>query len=158
MSLIKREFFDFPELPDLFRKWFDVETAPQGWLKVEEFVDGDTLVIRSEMPGIDPDKDVDISVSNGVLHISAERQEKSEEKKKDSYRSEFRYGSFGRSIPLPAGATEADVTATYQDGVLEIRVPVGEAAKPEAKKIPVTRAAAPVASEEPEYTGVDEDE
>ena len=90
------------------------------------------------MPGIDPEKDVDVSVSDGVLHIQAERQEKTEHKEKDGYRSEFRYGSFMRDITLPRGVKEEDVTASYRDGVLEVRVPVPEAAE-EPKKVPIAR-------------------
>lgn len=142
-SLMRRDWPDLPDLirrdlPDLLRR-FEPEWD-KGWLRVEEFVDGNEHVIRAELPGIDPAKDVEISVADGVLTIRAEREEKTEHKKKDSYRSEFRYGSFTRSVTLPAGATDADVSATYADGVLEVRVPLGEAPRPEPKKIPVTRA------------------
>ena len=136
VSLMRREL---PDLPDMFRRVMEVEADWDKWLRVEEVVDEGTLVVRAELPGIDPDKDVEISVANGVLHIRAERQEKSEEKKKDSYRSEFRYGSFARNISLPAGATESDVSASYTDGVLEIRVPVGKDEGPEVVKVPVSR-------------------
>ena len=78
-------------------------------------------------------------MSNGVLTIKAEREEKSEKKEKGSYRSEFRYGSFARSVALPAGASEEAVTASYTDGVLEVRLPLGEVPPPETKKIPITR-------------------
>lgn len=134
-ALVRR---DWPDLPDMFRRFVEADWE-KGWLRVEEFADEGNLVVRVELPGIDPAKDVDISVVDGVLRIRAEREEKTEHKKKDTYRSEFRYGSFARNIALPAGATEADVTASYTDGVLEVRVPMGEAAKPEPKKIPVTR-------------------
>jgi HSP20 family protein len=115
------------------------ETTDDSFLRTEEYQDGTTLVVRAEAPGIDPEKDVDISVQNGRLHISARREERSEHKEKDSYRSEFRYGSFERTVPLPAGATEDDVTATYNDGVLEIRVPVGPELPPTSRKVQVTR-------------------
>ena len=136
VSLMRREL---PDLPDMIRRVMEVEADWDKWLRVEEFVDEGTLVVMAELPGIDPEKDVDISVAYGFLHIRAERQEKSEEKKKDSYRSEFRYGSFARSIPLPAGATEADVSASYTDGVLEIRVPVAKEETPDVVKVPVSR-------------------
>ena len=136
VSLVRR---DWPDLPEMLRRVMEVEADWDKWLRVEEFVDDETLVVRAELPGIDPDKDVEISVANGVLSIKAERQERSEEKKKDSYRSEFRYGSFARNIPLPAGATESDVSASYNDGVLEIRVPVGEEEGPRVVKVPVNR-------------------
>jgi HSP20 family protein len=97
-------------------------------IRVEQFVDGNTLVVRAEVPGIDPEKDVDVSVADGMLHIKAEREEKSEQKSKNGYRSEFRYGSFTRTIALPPGAREEDITASYKDGVLEVRAPAPEQA------------------------------
>lgn len=111
-------------------------------MRVEEFLEDDnTCVIRAELPGIDPDKDVEISVSDGVLHVHAEREERKEEERPDGYRSEFSYGSFERNIRLPEGATEEDIKASYNDGILEIRVPAPAAkeVKP-AAKIPIQRA------------------
>jgi HSP20 family protein len=93
-------------------------------MRVEQFLDGDTLVVRAELPGIDPDRDIDLSVTDGELHIKAKREEKVEHKSKTGYRSEFRYGSFTRSFALPPGVREEDILATYQDGVLEVRAPV----------------------------------
>ena len=60
-------------------------------------------------------------MSDGVLHIRAERRERTEHKDKGGYRTEFRYGSFTRDIPLPGGSQDADVSASYRDGVLEVR-------------------------------------
>ena len=105
------------------RRFLDGDLTMSPSIKVEQFQDGDTLVVRAEVPGIDPDRDVDVSVSEGMLHIRAEREEKTEHKSKNGYRSEFRYGSFMRSVALPAGAKEEDITATYKDGVLEVRAP-----------------------------------
>lgn len=93
------------------------------------------------MPGVDPDKDVEITIDDGYLRIRAERQEKEEHKDKGHFRSEFRYGPFSRSIPLPEGVKEEDIKASYNDGVLEVRTPLpDEAAQPEApKKLPIKR-------------------
>ena len=123
MALVRRERFEFP---DLWRRFFEPELTG-GWMRLEEFVDGDTLVVRAELPGIDPDKDVEVTVGDGALHVRAERQEKSEHRDKEGYRSEFRYGSFERSITLPSGTKDEDVKASYENGILEVRVPVGEA-------------------------------
>lgn len=116
-----------------FRRFLEGDlTMPT--LRVEQFLDGNTLVVRAEVPGIDPEKDVDVSVADGVLHIKAEREEKSEQKTKSGYRSEFRYGSFSRNVSLPPGAREEDVTASYKDGVLEVRAPAPEQAPPSGKR------------------------
>jgi HSP20 family protein len=122
------------------RRFLEGDLPMTSSIKVEQFQDGNTLVVRAEVPGIDPDKDVDVSVSEGMLNIKAQREEKSEHKSKTGYRSEFRYGSFSRSIALPPGAKEEDVTASYKDGVLEVRAPA-PASTPEAttKKIRVDR-------------------
>ena len=70
MALMRRERGDWP---DLFRRFFE-PPSDADWLRVEEFQDGDTLVVRAELPGIDPDKDVEVTVTNGVLRISAHRE------------------------------------------------------------------------------------
>lgn len=136
MALTLREHFEFP---DLWRRFFEPDMLGGGWMRVEEFTDGDTMVIRAEMPGIDPDKDVELTISDGILHVRAVRHERTEEKSKDGFRSEFHYGSFERSLALPVGTKEEEVKATYANGILEIRVPVGEA-KMSTTKVPVTRA------------------
>ena len=128
------------ELMDAMDKVFQQESQPLP-IRVEEFLDGNTLVVRAEAPGLDPDKDIDVSVVNGSLHIRAERREEKEEKDKGSYRSEFRYGSFFRALPLPRDVKEEDIKATYKDGVLEVRTPVPERELSESKgkKLPITR-------------------
>jgi HSP20 family protein len=113
------------DLTDLWPGWAPFGAI--GWpfrdIKIEEFIDGEQLVIRAELPGVDPDRDIDVSVENGVLTIAAERQEGSREKLEKGYRSEFRYGSFVRQVRLPAGTSPEVVSAAYKDGVLEIRMP-----------------------------------
>ena len=129
-----RDFFTGGALMD---RLFDGST---GMMRLEEFVDGDTCVIRAELPGLDPEKDVEITVADGVLHLRAHREERTEEEQPDGYRSEFRYGRLERSVRLPEGVTEADVKATYRDGILEVRAPV--APRPDrvpATKIPVAK-------------------
>ncbi|WP_433876013.1 Hsp20/alpha crystallin family protein [Sinomonas atrocyanea] len=139
MSELTR-WFDARRSPfDLLERLFDGDRDAPGAIRVEEVVDGDSLLVRAELPGVDPEKDVDISVRNGSLLISAQRQERKEEKEKGGYRSEFRYGSFSRTLPLPEGATEQDIQATYTDGVLEVRVPVPEQKQSEHRKIEVKR-------------------
>jgi HSP20 family protein len=125
-----RRLFEWPEsLRDALEK-----TS----LKVEEFEEDDQLVVRAEMPGIDPDKDVEITMSDHTLHLRAERRSETTTEDKKGYRSEFEYGAFTRAIQLPVGASEADVKATYTDGILEVRIPI-DSNEAKTKKIPIAR-------------------
>ena len=78
---------------------------------------------------------VDITIGDGRLHIHAERRAEKTTDDKSGYKSEFQYGSFERSMRMPPGATESDVTASYKDGILTVRIPQREEAK--AKQITV---------------------
>ncbi|MCQ4083884.1 Hsp20/alpha crystallin family protein [Streptomyces sp. RB6PN25] len=107
--------------------------APQThFIHVEEYQEDGTYVVRAELPGIDPAKDVEITFEHGVLTISAERTEE----EKDKRRCEFHYGSFTRSIPLPDGIKEEDITAHYDKGILTVKAPLSEVA-PSARHIPI---------------------
>jgi HSP20 family protein len=140
MALVHRDrhVAEWPSFgwPERFRRTLELQ---EGWLRTEEFHDGDTLVVRAELPGVDPDKDVEVTVADGVVKIHAHREQKSEHKEKRGYRSEFRYGEFEREIAVPPTTTESDVHATYSDGVLEVRVPCQEKHETAAVKVPVTR-------------------
>lgn len=122
--------FEWPE------SWSEL-AAMEPELKVEEFQEDGQLVIRAEIPGIDPDKDVEITISDNTLHLRAERRSETKTEDTKGYRSEFHYGSFSRSLRLPAGATAADIRASYTGGILEVRVPI-DTATAEARKIPVS--------------------
>ena len=111
----------------------------QQWLRVEELHDDGDLVVRAELPDIDPDNYVVITTEGGVARIHAHRQENSETKDKDGYRSEFRYGEFDREIALPPGTKAEDVKASYKDGVLEVRIPCPPEEPPAATKVPISR-------------------
>ena len=118
-----------------------IESGPDGFpgpthsIRVEDFEENGTYVLRAEMPGIDPDKDVEVGVSGDVLTISGRRQQV----ERDKSHSEFRYGSFRRSLRLPPGSDRGAMTATYENGVLEVRVPVGEG-RGDVTQVPVQRA------------------
>jgi len=122
--------------------WFDLEpgAAFRGLgltplVRVEDYVQDNVYILRAEMPGIDPNKDLEVKVEGDLLTIHGERRE--EEKHRN--RHEFHYGSFERSITLPQGAKPEEISAEYHDGVLELNVPFdGEA--PKGRKIPVQRA------------------
>lgn len=143
MAIVHKEHhqLDWPgfPLPERWRRWLEFDADRDGWLRMEEFHEDDTLVLRSEIPGIDPDRDVEISVEDGALSICAHRELTSEQKDKEGFRSEFRYGELSRILPLPPGVTAADVKATYGDGILEVRVPLPGEPEPEKTTVPVTR-------------------
>jgi len=103
------------------------------FVRVEDFERDGTYVVRAELPGVDPDQDIEVSLEGDYLTIRGERHEEIREKN----RSEFRYGSFSRSLRMPPGADASTVQATYRDGILEVVVPLGEERR--QTQIPVVR-------------------
>jgi HSP20 family protein len=120
---------------DIMRTLFYGEAAELDphVMRVEEYVEGDTFVVRAELPDVDPDEDVAITIRDGVLHLHAAREEHTHEERPHGFRSEFHYGRIERSLRLPEGVTEADVKAGYKHGILEIRVPLPKEAAPATK-------------------------
>ncbi|HXF56740.1 MAG TPA: Hsp20/alpha crystallin family protein [Actinomycetota bacterium] len=133
------------EMRDLTRRLFGgtaftpfERPSSQPWAPaVDVFSRDNDLVIRAELPGIDPEKDVEITVQDGMLTIKGERRQEEHVDREGYVRFESRYGAFQRTVPLPQGVKESDIRATYDRGVLEVVVPrAGEVAS--AKRIPVT--------------------
>jgi len=131
---------DWFDMPDLFTRLESMRPSMMftDRIRVEEELHDDKLVIRAELPGIDPDKDVELFVTDGMLRLHAERRKEMKEEHEGRFRSEFSYGSFTRSVALPKGASAADVTATYTDGILEITIPVAQPTS-ETKRVEITR-------------------
>ncbi len=130
---------DLMQWPAWFgRHWPDRPFSDFEGIKVERFLDGDTMVVRGEIPGVDPE-DIDLTIDNDQLTIRAERQSKTETDDDNGYRSEFRYGSFVRVLPLPQAVDEDDIEATYVDGILEVRIPVDNGSTRAPKSIAVNR-------------------
>ena len=127
----------FPELTDwLESRWIGPPPFLTGQVfRLEESIRDDRYVIRAELPGLDPENDIEVTVDGRILTIRAERRQQD----KGPYRSEFRYGSLERAVKLPARVDPAGVTARYDKGVLEVSVPV-EAVKPEGTRITVENA------------------
>ena len=92
--------------------------------------------ISAELPGMD-EKDIDVSVSHEVLTIKGEKKAEKEEKKPNYFRTERSYGTFQRSIPLPAEVEKDQVKATFKKGVLNIVLPKSEKAVKESKKVEI---------------------
>jgi HSP20 family protein len=124
----------FPDLVEWFEEPF-VTLRPYlaQPIRIEDFVEGDHYMIRAELAGIDPEKDVEVTVAASYLTIRAERHDKTEGK----HRTEFRYGSFSRSLPLPGNANPDDIKATYDHGILTVAVGLKVEKKEDVKKVEV---------------------
>jgi HSP20 family protein len=94
------------------------------------------LVVKAEIPGMDP-KDIDISLSDGVLTIKGEKRQEKEEKEADYHLVERSYGSFMRSVQLPKEVQSDKISASYKNGILRITLPKSEEAKKKEVKIKV---------------------
>jgi HSP20 family protein len=96
--------------------------ALDEFIPVDEYEEDGVLVVRAELPGIDPDKDVELMLIDGMLHIHAERQQEEHKEGSGYVCQELHYGSFTRTLGLPEGVTDADIKASYQNGILEVRI------------------------------------
>lgn len=133
------------EMTDLTRRLFGSGwVTPQArtgnghaWTPaVDVFSRGEDLVVRAELPGVNPETDVDISYQDGVLSIRGERRHEEKTEQENYYRLESSYGSFQRTIALPQHVNAEDIKASYENGVLEVVIPKA-AETATAKKIPV---------------------
>lgn len=106
------------------------------WPSVDIKENDNAITVNAELPGMKKE-DINISVENGVLTISGERSQEKKEESEKYHRVERSYGSFRRSFALPENVKEADIKASYSDGVLKVDVPKSPVTKPESKKITV---------------------
>jgi HSP20 family molecular chaperone IbpA len=125
-----------PDLLDWLEAPFSERRPYAGarMVRFEDTVKDGHYVVRAELPGIDPESDVEVTVDHGVLTVRGERKEE----RSEPHRSEFVYGEFSRSITLPPNADESHVKAVYHDGILEVDVPLGEE-EPEAQRVPIEK-------------------
>ncbi len=125
---------------DNFFKGFDIEPFERKFAAFSPSVDiSETekeIVISAELPGME-DKDIDVSLSKDTLTIKGEKKEEKEEKAKSYYRMERSFGSFCRTIPLPAEIDSDKVEAEFKKGVLTIKLPKTPEAIKETKKIQI---------------------
>ena len=103
-----------------FPEWSEFEKTM--WSpKIEVLKNNGEMTVRADLPGLKRE-DIDIEITDGALVLSGERKEKSEEKKEGFYRSERSYGSFYRSIPVPEAVSPENAKATFDNGVLEVKI------------------------------------
>jgi HSP20 family protein len=115
----------FPRFPQLFRSENGSVLVPE--LDVRE--NGTTVTIEAELPGVE-EKDVSVTLANGVLTIKGEKKQDKEEKSDNYYMAERSYGAFERALQLPDSVDEAKVEAKFDKGVLRITA----AKRPDAVK------------------------
>src|SRR3954447_8952425 len=129
------------EMNRMFDTFFGGGPANQGngairrWIPPMDLVETDDhLVLRADLPGID-EKDVDIEIKDGVLTVAGERKTEHESKEEGYYRVERAFGHFSRSLSLPDGIDSEKVTANFDRGVLEVKIPKPEQTKPHRVQI-----------------------
>jgi len=123
---------------DFFTGWPERRGLMEGeWAPSVDVAEADTeVVVTAELPGV-KQEDVEVTITNDILTLKGEKKEEKEIKKENYHRVERSYGSFQRSISLPAGVQGDKAKAGYKDGVLKVTVPKAEAAKPKQIKIGV---------------------
>jgi HSP20 family protein len=135
------------EMNRLFSTFFDTPTTRSGagnggaasrrWLPAMDLIETDEhFVLKADLPGMTQD-DVNIEVENNVLTVSGERKTEHEAKHEGYYRLERATGAFSRSLTLPEGIDPEAVTATFDNGVLEVRIPKPVQAQPRKVQIGV---------------------
>jgi HSP20 family protein len=122
-------FFGEERLPSQLGSWAGV------WSPSVDVSEGeDAITVRVELPGVDPN-DIDVSLSGDALTVSGEKKEESAERREGYFRTERRFGSFRRTVPLPAPVDEEKIAAEYDKGVLTVRIEKSAAAT--ARRIPI---------------------
>jgi HSP20 family protein len=134
------------EVNRLFNTFFEAPAPGNSgsglrrWIPAMDLVETeDEFVLRADLPGLS-EKDVNIEIESNVLTISGERKAEHEERKEGYYRVERSSGTFSRSLTLPEGVAPESVRASFDRGVLEVRIPKPEARKPRRVAISVSGA------------------
>jgi HSP20 family protein len=143
------------DMSRLFNTFFDTTTsgnggsAPRRWIPAMDLVETDDhFVLKADLPGL-TDEDVKIDVEGDVLTISGERKSEQEDKRDGYVRVERSYGAFRRSLTLPEGVDPEAVTASFDRGVLEVRIPKPQERKPRRVAIQVGNQPAAIEGDEP---------
>ena len=119
--------------------WGEGELSTRTWAPpVDIYENGDSLVLKAELPGVDP-KEVEVRVEDNTLYLKGERKFEKEVKEQSYHRVERSYGTFTRSFSLPNSIDSEKVQAEYKDGILTLTMPKREEAKPKTIKITVSK-------------------
>lgn len=123
----------FERLPRLFG-----ETTMPFRPSIDMKRDGQSLVVTAELPGMDIEKDVEVTLDGDMLVIKGEKTTEREVDEEDHYLRERHYGRFERHLPVPSGIDPDKIEATYDNGILELTIPVPAEQVETTKKIPIT--------------------
>jgi HSP20 family protein len=139
MALLMRPEPFSQEVNRLFNTLFDAgEASSQRWLPAMDLVEADDhFVLKADLPGLGED-DVSIEIQDNTLTVSGERKSESEQHGRGWYRVERQFGRFSRSLTLPEGIDAEAVSASFDKGVLEVRIPKPEQRKPRRVQISAT--------------------
>lgn len=130
------------EFDQLFRTFADTPLAADGYAPAADvYRDGEDLVARFDLPGVNPEEDVVVETEGRRLVVRGERKDTREDEQNGRRLREVRFGSFRRAIRLPNAADPSAVSATYDAGVLTVRV-AGAYAGTTPNRIEITKAAA----------------
>ena len=113
------------EMDRFLERFWDAEETPidGAWNpRVDLSETQEALMLKAEMPGIEP-KDLQLTIENGIITLQGEKRNESEEKGERYYRTERNYGTFVRSLRLPANVDATKVTALFKNGVLTVTMP-----------------------------------
>jgi HSP20 family protein len=121
------------DIEPLWRRDFGLDVTPAIDIVEKE----KAFEVTAELPGLDV-KNIDLQLSDNVLTIKGEKQEEKEEKTKDRYVSERRYGSFRRSLQVPSSVDADKIEASFKGGVLTVILPKSPEAQKKQKTIPVS--------------------
>lgn len=121
------------ELENFFHNPFTMMRAPEsltGWMPaLDVYEEKDDLLVTVEVPGMKKE-DIKISLNDGVMTISGERTEETKKEEQGVYHTERSFGRFSRSVSLPIPVQDDKIKADYKDGILTVRLPKAEEAKP----------------------------
>jgi HSP20 family protein len=136
MERVFDDFFGRRLRPIWDERWWPARTVGISTPAVDLYEEKDEIVAKAELPGIGRD-DIQVNIADHRLTITGEKKKEEEIKEENYYRSERSYGSFTRSVELPADVQAEKAKASFKDGVLEIRLPKTEEAKKKEIKVNV---------------------
>jgi HSP20 family protein len=132
MERLFEEFFE--PAPRRRWRWLSRAEAETVSPSIDMYDRKDEIVVKAELPGVEKE-DIDLTISENSLTIKAESKKDEEVKEEDYYSREIHYGTYTRTLTLPAEVDSSKAKATFKNGILEIVLPKKEEAKPKEIKV-----------------------